>query len=60
MYGGLIERGAYLKFWLRGERLIREGGLIELLWYAHKKNHRYPIVKRLKYVFLLRLIYLIG
>ena len=27
--GGLIERGAYLKFWLRGEGLIREGGLIE-------------------------------
>ena len=22
---GLIERGAYLKFWLRGEGLIREG-----------------------------------
>ena len=26
---GLIERGAYFKFWLRGEGLIREGGLIE-------------------------------
>ena len=26
--------GAYLKFWLRGEGLIREGGLIELLRYA--------------------------
>ena len=34
--GGLIERGDYSKFWLRGEGLIREGlntegGLIELL-----------------------------
>ena len=28
---GLIERGAYLKFWFRGEGLIREGGLIEFL-----------------------------
>ena len=27
--GGLIERGAYLKFLLRGEGLIREGFLIE-------------------------------
>ena len=27
--GGLIERGAYFKFWLREEGLIREGGLIE-------------------------------
>ena len=26
--GGLMERGACLKFWLRGEDLIREGGLI--------------------------------
>ena len=29
--GGLIERGAYSEFWLQGEGLIREGGLIELL-----------------------------
>ena len=29
MWGGLIERGAHSKFWLRGEGLIREGGLIE-------------------------------
>ena len=27
--GALIERGAYLKFWLKGEGLIGEGGLIE-------------------------------
>ena len=27
---GLIEKGAYLKFLLRGEMLIRERGLIEL------------------------------
>ena len=26
---GLIERGADLKFLLNGERLIREGGLVE-------------------------------
>ena len=26
---GLIERGAYFKFLLRGEGLVREGGLIE-------------------------------
>ena len=29
--GDLIERGAYLKFWLRGEGLIREGGLYKRL-----------------------------
>ena len=33
MEGGLTERGAYFKFWLRGEGPIREGSLIELLWY---------------------------
>ena len=27
--GGLIERGAYSNFWLRGEGLIRDEGLIE-------------------------------
>ena len=27
--GGLNRLGAYLKYWLRGEGLIREGGLIE-------------------------------
>ena len=27
VWGGLIERWAYLKFWLRGEGLIRERGL---------------------------------
>ena len=27
--GGIIERGAYLKFWPREERVIREGGLTE-------------------------------
>ena len=29
MRGALIERGAYLRFLLRGEGLIRQGGLIE-------------------------------
>ena len=29
MCGGLIEREAYSKFWVRGEGLIREEGLIE-------------------------------
>ena len=29
MCEGLNRKGAYLKFWLRGEGLIREGGLIE-------------------------------
>ena len=29
MRRGLNREGAYLKFWLRGEGLIREGGLIE-------------------------------
>ena len=31
--------GAYLKFWVRGEEHIREGGLIELLRYTcHKQT----------------------
>ena len=29
VWEGLIKKGAYLKFWLSGEGLIRERGLIE-------------------------------
>ena len=29
--GGLIEKGDHLLFWLTGDGLIKEGGLIELL-----------------------------
>ena len=32
--GGLSRKGAYLKFWLKGEGTIRKGGLIELLQYV--------------------------
>ena len=37
---GLIESGAYLKFWLRVEGLNREGGLIELLRYVSQYGFR--------------------
>ena len=36
MCGGVVERRAYFKFWLREEGLIREGGLIELLQESSK------------------------
>ena len=51
--GGLLERGAYLKFWLRGEGLIREGGLIELLRYSHKMLYQDKLERQTRWqVFL--------
>ena len=48
---GLIESGVIQNFWLQGESLIREGGLIELLWYAMLLELRRKRKRRVEFVY---------